>query len=150
MIGYHYTTKESWERIQYEGMEPSVMNALEWEIYASIVQGLPREAIWVWQEPLNDRDAWIVTAGLAVSHGSFELVLLQIEYSIDEAASYVCNPCNDDSVFRLRCHFGAGRMRTPNLLIELLVNRIQPKNIELIWETDLLSSVSGRHDACLI
>jgi hypothetical protein len=126
------------------------MNALEWESYASIVQGLPRAAIWVWQETLSDIDAWIVTAGLAVSHGSFELVLLQIEYSIDEAASYVCNPCNDDSVFRLRCNFEIGRIKTPNLLIELLVNWIPPRNIELIWETDLLASVYGRHDACLI
>ena len=150
MIGYHYTTKEAWEQIKYEGMLPATMNEHEWNSYAALAKGLPRKAIWVWQKTLSDKDTWIVTATLSCTHNSFNIVLLEVEYEPEDAGSIVHYQQDDSGLYVFKCNFSLGKLETPMLPIELLINPISPDNIELIWETDLLASVYGRHDVCLI
>ena len=146
MIGYHYTTKEFWEEhIQHEGLKPCPIRQHEYDIFVHSSPGLQKNAIWVWREPLSDRDAWIVAVSLAVMHDSFNLVLLKVGYDYEtEACSHLYKEFPSDSL-RYTCNFGIHRMKTPSLPIELLAHVVPPERIEIIWEQDMLSIVYGRH-----
>lgn len=148
MIGYHYTTKLAWENsISEHGLFPHRIRKHELEKFRQSLPRLPEAAIWVWQCPLTNEQAWIVATTLAAMHDEYELVLLKVEYSWDNAASLLYNdePIDDFASVNLNCSFGMGGLDTGSLPIELLVNHIPPEQIECIWETDMMCSVYGRH-----
>ena len=136
MIGYHYTTREAYRDIQLEGLYPSALRKHEYDKFSQIMPRLCREAIWLWKEKLSKVHAWIVTVTLAVNHDSFDLVLLKVEYDKENAVSII--HANGDTI-KLKCSFSAHSLSTGSLPIELLMDPVSPKDIELIWEGDLLS-----------
>ncbi len=145
MIGYHYTSLRSWEDIQYRGLEPDRIRQHEYGLFVTIAPRLPRDAIWVWQHPLDNEQACITTFSLAAMHSSFEIVLLRITYDESDAASIVYDDTDPQDTTQFICSFTAGRLSTGRLPIELLINSIPPEQIEKIWEINLLDHMKGRH-----
>lgn len=146
MHGYHYTTKKSWEMIQREGMHPAPIRQLEYDVLIRKVPHLPTDAVWVWQEPLNDEQAYIILTLLSEMHQSFDLVLLKVNYEKSVSASHACKEFPGDEI-RLTCNFSVGRLHTDSLPIDLIICDVPVANIELIWQVNLLDAIRGRHAA---
>ncbi len=87
MIGYHYTTREAWEKIQREGMHTAPLSRCEYDKFLASAPLLPRDVIWVWRGQLNAEQAFITLFQLAEMHGSYDLVLLEIHYESWGSAS---------------------------------------------------------------
>lgn len=146
MIGYHYTTKKLWEgRIRREGLQPRPIRQHGYECFRADLPRLPRDAVWVWQEPLSSLQAFISLVLLGSIHKSFDLVLLEVVYANSDAASIIYNEHRDGTEVQLFCTFEAEDLSTGKQPIELLVNPIEPKKLALIWEGDLLSCLNDRH-----
>lgn len=144
MIGYHYTTREAYESIKVNGLIPEPISPREYKNYKECLPNLPKKAVWVWTKALNDLHSWVVVTSLAAVKASLNVVLLKVNYQARDAASIIYNEKLDEHTY-LKCSFTAGALSTGSQLIELLVHPISPENIELIWESDLLWPVQGRH-----
>ncbi len=137
MIGYHYTTRDRWEKIKYRGLYPAEISEHELSTFREGLPRVPGRAIWVWRERLTPEQAWICTTLLADRHRSFDIVLLEIEYHDTDAMSRLCRPEPAD-VVGLRCNFCVGWRETGMLPLELLVYHIPAGQISLIAEINLL------------
>ena len=144
MIGFHYTTQEAWEAIQYEGMKPAPIRQHEYDRFLADIPMLPREAIWVWKEELTDRQAFVVLTSLAVMHDSFDVVLLEVDYEPDSSASISCKEHPDDRV-RLTCDFSIGHIAIGKLPIDLILDAVPAHNITKLWSGNLLAPFHGHH-----
>jgi len=140
VIGYHYTTRSHWEQgASIEGLIPNTIRPHELERFRKVMPDMQDEAVWVWKQPLDPRQAWICSALLSCIHNDFDLVLLEIEYDeCDSVVYYHPLPDEDDSI-KLTCNFSALDLETRDLEIDLLINTISPNRIEKIWEADLLA-----------
>jgi hypothetical protein len=105
---------------------------------------VPDKAIWVWRNPLTDKQAWIATVLLAHLHDSFDMVLLEIEYDESDAASILYKELPDDKV-KLSCDFTVGEWSLGSLPIELLMNHVPPERIRKVWEGNLLAPLQNWH-----
>ncbi len=137
MRGYHYTTRDRWEQIKYLGLYPNEISAWELEKFRGGMPTMPSRAVWVWKERLTPDQVWICTTLLADRHGSFDLVLLEVEYDNVNSVSRICRPHPDDSI-TLTCGFCVGRFETGQLGVELLIDFIPASQITLIEELNLL------------
>jgi len=144
VIGYHYTTREAWESIQYGGMSPAPLRQHEYDGFLTSLPTLPRDAIWVWKEELSDHQAFIVLTSLAVMHDSFDIVLLAIDYEPNSSASIACKEYDNDFT-RLTCDFSMGRLSTGKLSIDLILNDVPAANITKLWSGNLMAPFRGRH-----
>ena len=145
MIGYHYTTQEAWEQIQYRGLQPAPIRQHEYDSFTLVIPRLPRDAIWVWKEKLTDLQAFIILVTLAEIHRSFEVVLLRVEYEESSAASIAYDDTLENESIRLRCGFAAGRMSTGKLPMELILDDVPASCITKLWEANLLEPFRDRH-----
>jgi hypothetical protein len=144
MIGYHYTTREAWEQIQYEGMKLDTIRQHEYDRFVCDIPTLPREAIWVWKEELTDEQAFVVLTSLAIMHDSFDVVLLEIDYEPDSSASISCREHPDDRV-RITCNFAIGHVEIDKLPIDLILDDVPARNVTKLWSGNLLAPFQGRH-----
>jgi hypothetical protein len=135
MIGYHYTSKEAWEKVQLNGLSPTPIRKHELEIFREQVPCVPSDAVWIWKDIPPPEAAWVVTANLASMHKSFELVLLEVNYEDSNACSMVY--ANGDDI-KFKCSFSAGSFTTGFLPIELLINTVAADNIKLLRSFNLL------------
>ena len=138
MIGYHFTTRENWEQgIALEGLKPDKVRDHELNTFRNSMPDMQDTAIWLWKDPLTPEEVWISTALLSDIRGSFDLVLLEVEYDDSDAATVVYKP--DEGTVKLKCNFSAGRRKMKDKPIELLVNPITPNQITKVWEVNLLA-----------
>lgn len=144
MVGYHYTTLEAWEIIQVEGVRIAPLRKHEYDRFRSAIPKFPRDAIWVWKAPLTDEQAYIITLQLAETRRSFDFVLLKIHYETWASASLACKDVPSDKI-NLTCNFGAGRLKTPSLPIDLIICDVPSTNVEAIWQINLLDAFRDRH-----
>ncbi len=144
MIGYHYTTRETWEQVQHSALCPAPICSREYARFLTGIPALPRDAIWVWKEELSDQQAFIVLTSLAVTHNSFDIVLLAIDYEPDSSASVVYKDDSDGSL-RLTCNFSIGHLEIGKLPIDLILDSVPASNITKLWSGDLLTPFYGRH-----
>ena len=145
MIGYHYTTQSAWEAIREHGLFPGPIRPhelLKFQTACGIE--MPTEAIWVWQERLTVQQAWITSILLADIHSEWDLILLKIDYKEADSIPHNYKPQPDDTV-NLTCAFGAGKLSTGSLPIDLLMNHIPACQIEPIWEGNLLEPLEANH-----
>ncbi|MHC4299613.1 MAG: hypothetical protein ACYS7Y_20230 [Planctomycetota bacterium] len=143
MIGYHYTTVEAWMQIEQEGMKLSPMkHGHEWDHLSEALPGLQREVIWVWQEPLTNYQALIIYLLIADAFRAFDIALLKIHYPESASASIVYCPPGD--TVKLTCRISAGRMET-NPPMDLILDEVDPSDIELLWTGNILRALDGRH-----
>jgi len=144
MIGYHYTTREVWEQVQYGSLHPAPMRQHEYDHFRKKTPTLPRDAIWAWKEELTNEQALIVLMSLASMHLSFDLVLLRLDYALSSSAIHICKEHPDDRL-SFTCSFSAGRLDTGSLPIDLILFSVPAANITKLWEVDLLAHLQGRH-----
>ncbi len=145
MIGYHYTTREAWEKIQREGMHTSRIVQHEYDKFLASVPLLPRDAIWVWRGKLNAEQAFITLLQLAEMHGSYDLVLLKVHYEGWGSASLACKEPGD-GLIRLSCSFAVGRLDTGSLPIDLITHDVPATAVECIWEINLLDALEHSNE----
>lgn len=150
MIGYHYTTREAWEKIQLDGLEPKQIQEKDLTSFRRSLPDLPDvKVIWIWREELTDEHALIVLVTLAEAHQTFDMVLLKLEYEPEASASIVHALPNYDA--NLVVSFGIGRLDTGKLPCDLILDNVPPENVEKIWEINLLEALKHRHarEPCL-
>lgn len=105
---------------------------------------MPTEAIWVWKQRLNVKQAWVSCILLADIHAEWDLILLKIDYKEADSIPSNYKPRWDDTV-NLSCNFAAGKAETGSLPIDLLMNHIPADQIEPIWEGRLLEPLECAH-----
>lgn len=139
MRGYHYTTRGVWETfIAHEGLTVAPIRAHELEEFRRDMPDCQEDGIWVWKELPTPRQAWVITALLAMIHHDWDLVLLEVEYDEIDTMVYH-NPAEGDDQIKQTCRFFGNGMDTGKLPIDILVNPIPAERITKIWESDLLS-----------
>lgn len=77
-IGYHYTTKENWEKIQKEGLKKRKIE----NVSVSSLMGDSVYGIWIWEKDFSGRFHIGNILGAAARGGSLKVVKLKVKYSI--------------------------------------------------------------------
>lgn len=145
MIGYHYTTKENWEKIQVEGLIPQVVTS------PGLLQGLEQDwgsklpeirGIWTWERPQVGIQGMGHVMLIHDRHKSENIVELSFEYDLDKD-TYVPKKVPEYPRRYLQIwHDGTleiGKYKGPyhkNEPVRLVTEPIAPERITLIQQYD--------------
>lgn len=140
MIGYHYTTCESWKEIQRNGLKLTPLEKHHYKDLTHILDLVKDGCIWLYRKFQTNEQLCGLLIYFAAKHRATRMVCLEIEYSDMDAASYL-GVLNEG--LGARCNLthnldGVGLFDHFNESVELLVNEVSINSIKLVGEWDFL------------
>lgn len=155
MIGWHYTTVSTYnEVVVHRGLVPQPVHPRHHTEFAAVEAQITNwEAIWVYKSPQRGDALLGMLIYVAASHGSARICLLRVDYDDDWSASELATRdlTNPDDMVRLTHTLtvdSGGRFGHRAEPIDLIVQPVPPKRIELMDQWDLYDMIGGRECDC--
>ena len=144
MLGYHYTTYETYQKIKETGLQLSSLakrhRDWDWEILGLVSEG----CIWVYPRCMVGRELIGQLFYVAVNHNSHHLVCLEVNYAEWESVSRRLIRRYNSSTNDVRLKHdltGVKLFGHTQKHFDLVIEPIAPEQIRLVGEWDLLDLI---------
>lgn len=144
MIGYHYTTWETYQQIQETGLQLSILEKRHEAACDLVLEFIEDGCVWVYPEHMQGCELIGAVLSVAIRHDSHRLVCLEVDYFESESATKLAMKVADFSVEDIHLNHnlhGAGPFGHFQKRYDLITEPVPPERIQLVGEWDLLDVI---------
>jgi len=141
MLGYHYTTWETWLKIRETGLQLAMLEERHRMTCDVVWEYVKDGCIWLYRKPHQDEELIGMILYVATRHDSNLIVCLEVEYEEAQAASVYAERAKPGDIVKLIHYLEAGPFGHWGSRFELLTTPVKPERIRLIGWWDMFNLI---------